>query len=1101
MREQSVDIPLTVVKWGMFELSLALLGPFEAVYKQRPLTQFRTKAVQALLIYLVCQPEAHTREALMALLWPELPTKSAQGNLRHALYHLRQAIPTVNGDAPFVLADRQTIQVNPDGRFQLDITQFETLTDSQKVADWQTAVTLYRGDFLADFYLPDSLEFESWVQARRADLRRRLLDTLVKLTDHKLDEGNFEQAEQYARQQLTVDNLREEAHRQLMMVLARNGRRTDALTHYQTLCQLLQDELGITPSSETEALVEAIRKDRLRGEAESEEPHAVPHNLRTQATPFVGRQAELADLDSLLANPQTRLVTILGSGGMGKTRLSLAVAERQLARQQFAQGIFFVPLAWVGESDRILSAIAEAMEIRLEAGEQQLFNTLRTRQILLVLDNFEHLLDGSELVRRLLQTAPQLQILVTSRERLRLQGEQVYPLQGLVVDDTAVSDDARTLFLQAARRLRPDFEVSPENLPILNHICRLVEGMPLALELAATWVDLFTLAEIAAEIQRNLNFLESDLRDIPSRHRSMQAVFDASWQRLSPAEQQLLAQVTIFKGGFSREAATVVTQASLRDLAGLVNKSLLTFDTINGRYHIHELLRQFAAAKRGEEGALRDRHRTYFCTWLGNQVEGLSGPEQIAIAHQVQADMPNIRPAFFDALRKAQFADLETALSGLAEYYYVCGQYYEGITLLRQIHDDLRHRPDQAPSALFWTLIWLANFHGIFFQTEVEAAFLQQARALLATPYFHERDTKAEQAWLCLIEGYTMVWNEPETAVRLFRRSQALLEESGNQVWLVRNLIGLHQAIRNNGDQEQAVEVARHGLSLAQALGHPVLEVQLQLMLGRVDTDSGKYAAAETQLQEAIARVRGLNHPQQLGVGLIYLGYAHMCNGHLEAGLRASQEGQQIAAEMSNLRLQIFAQNLEATCRLHLGQYEQCRAATQQARRLVQTMPEFRHPDVDQVLSDLLGVLALVQREPVEEKGQLLISEHLLANPVPGLGSGLAAAVAGEWARAREIIKAAIQVESRRKRPFLLGPLLAVAAYLYAVAGEAEQAVTLYALARRQPFIASSQFFEDMIGKQITAVSTNLSPDVLTAAQARGKEMDLWQTAEQILKT
>lgn len=262
-------------------------------------------------------------------------------------------------------------------------------------------------------------------------------------------------------------------------------------------------------------------------------------------------------LQKLLARPDVHLITILGTGGIGKTRLTLALAEQILSKQDgdkahpYQHGVCFASLAQLGTADSLLAALAEAVRFSFRDSQdqkEQLLRYLSNRSMLLLLDNFEHLLDGSGLVGRLLLTAPQLQILVTSRERLRLQGEQVYPLQGLLVDVTAVTDDARTLFLQAARRLRPDFAITAENLSALNHICQLVGGMPLALELAAAWVDLLTLPEIAAEIQRNLEFLESDLRDVPSRHCSMQAVFDASWQRLSPAEQQLLTQVTIFKG-------------------------------------------------------------------------------------------------------------------------------------------------------------------------------------------------------------------------------------------------------------------------------------------------------------------------------------------------------------------------------------------------------------------------------------------------------------------------------------------------------------------------------------------------------------------------
>ena len=1104
MREQSVDIPLAVVKWDMVNLSLALLGSFTAVYDQHHLTQFRTKAVQALLIYLVCQPEAQARETLMALLWPEQPTKSAQGNLRHALYHLRQIIPTVNGengDVPFVLADRQTIQVNPDGRFYLDITQFETLTDSREVGDWQTAVTLYRTDFLNDFYLPDSPNFESWAQSRRADLQHRLLDTLVKLTNHHLDAEHFEQAEQYARRQLAIDNLREEAHRQLMVVLARNGRRTAALTHYQTMRQLLQDELQIEPSAETETLVAAIRSGELpsgkRTQHIIEDKPTAPHNLPPQHTPFVGRQAELAALDRLLADEQIRLINITGPGGTGKTRLAVAVAERQQSQQRFRHGIFFVPMANVNDHERIVSTIATAMEFRLDRGEAQLLDMMRAKEILLLLDNFEQLVEGGDVVMRLLQAAPQLKILLTSRERLRLQGEQLYPIQGLQEADVSSQNDALQLFLQAARRVQPDFQETADNTTSLRQICRLVEGMPLALELAAAWIDLLAPAEIVSEIQRNLGFLATDLRDVPTRHRSIRAVFDGLWKRLSPDEQQLLAQVTIFEGGFTREAVTAVTTASLRDLAMLVHNALLTFDTVNGRYNLHSLLRQYAVAYRKTDATLSARHSEYYRSWMVSQLDRLIGAEQTTAARQVQVEMDNVRTAVIHLLQQEQFTELDTVLPTLSEYYRVSGQFQEGIGLFQHLRDVFSSRPNLAPTTMFWTLIWLSEFYGRLEQFALTKRFTQQAKACLEMPFFHHRDTEAEQANLLHQEGYSLLMQEPTMAVRLFRQSQTLLEILGDRVLLIRNFIGISRAARNGGDLELAEEAARKSFSLARALSNPLLQIEAQLVLGHLARFSDNFTEAEEWLNEGITQLRQINHPQMLRLGLIYLYGVQRDSGRFEAALQTVQELQQVCDYLGNFMYQ--AKLYEAWIWMDLGEYERSVTLGQEAIHAAQAKK------ANWIVAEsrsLLAMLALVQENTVAarthlqalESGGYRRADRLLREQICHT---LLDAIEGKTAVAQLSLKQMIQLS--QSSAFFLARTLAVAACLHALERKSESTIELYALAQQNPYVAHSHWYADVIGARITAVAQTLSPEAITTAQAKGKVLDMWQTAESLL--
>src|SRR5262249_1130986 len=336
-------------------------------------------------------------------------------------------------------------------------------------------------------------------------------------------------------------------------------------------------------------------------------------NLPTYPTPLVGRTRELADLARRLDQPHTRLITITGPGGIGKTRLAIALAEPLFPTECSPARVYFVPLAPLRAPEQIVPALAGALDFPLDTGKQhirsprqQVIDYLREKQLLLVLDNVEHVLGGAdesagaaELIAALLGAAPRLAILATSRERLKLREEHLYPLAGLDMPgaEDPSSSSAVALFVQRARALRPDLVPEQDDLSFVAQICRLVEGMPLAIELAAGWVDTLALSDIAAEIARGLDLLATELRDVPARHRSMRAVFDATWHRLGAAHQPVFARLAVFRGGGTRRAVQAVTQATLPQLHAVVGASLLQYDAERDRYTIHELLRQYAAEK------------------------------------------------------------------------------------------------------------------------------------------------------------------------------------------------------------------------------------------------------------------------------------------------------------------------------------------------------------------------------------------------------------------------------------------------------------------------------------------------------------------------
>ena len=353
-------------------------------------------------------------------------------------------------------------------------------------------------------------------------------------------------------------------------------------------------------------------------------------------TPFVGREIELSSLQELFNQGATRLVTIVAPGGMGKTRLAIEIAHRHL--HDFPDGVWFVELAPIQAPEHIATAIIDTLALEFHGSTdvwQQLLRYLQDKTMMLLLDSYEHLLPAASLVTEILQAAPGLSVIITSQQRLSLNAETVCPIGGLALaagegkDETPTSE-AIELFTRTARRLRPDLEWSSDDVQQVAWICQAVEGMPLAIVLAASWIEVLSLPEIAAEIVRSLDFLSAELADLPRRHWSIRAVFETTWQRLNAREQAIFMKLSIFRGGFTRDAAQAVAGANLLVLKSLVGRYLVNRNS-EGRYVIHELLRKYALEqleRGGRYDAAIRRHAKYYLALAQEGNLALTGPDQ-----------------------------------------------------------------------------------------------------------------------------------------------------------------------------------------------------------------------------------------------------------------------------------------------------------------------------------------------------------------------------------------------------------------------------------------------------------------------------------------
>ena len=689
-------------------LEVQLLGKFAAKLNGE-LLDIPSRPAQALLAYLILNAhKTYRRENLAGLLWPDSDETNARNNLRQTLWRLRKSV-----GEEFFLADKVSVGFNPQADYRLDADQLQAdIDDTTSVETLMQMVAVYEDKLLPGFY-------DNWVTLEQERLQAVYEDRMQLLLVRLVEAARWRDAREWAERWIAQGLTPEPAYRALMTAQAGLGDLSGVATVYQRCTEALDEELGVEPSAETQLLFQKLSSGAFQPPSQKQLAKPIsPVKLPIQTTPFVGREDELSRLATLLADPTVKLVTILGPGGMGKTRLSIEATSAQA--EAFVDGVYFVTLAPIEEPGFLSSQIAEALDFQFNIRDQrehweydtkiqQLVAYLKDKQLLLILDNAEHLLSTvfpdldkwdrsvDQLAAEIIQAAPGIKILATSRQRLNLHGEILLPLDGLGVPDwksnptsgptvpetmpDLAAYDAVELFRQGAHRVRPDFEIKTDNLGDIINICRLVGGMPLGVELAAAWAELLSPAEIVAEIRHSLDFLETDLSNIPDRQRSIRLIFESTWSRMTLAEQEVFQQLSVFRGGFSRQAAQNVAGASLRTLMSLVNKSLLRPD-LTGRYQIHELLRQFAAEHLAQnptaEAAVRDRHCTYYAAFLHQKEADLHGQKQAQALTEIEIEEDNVRVAWQWAVPHDKLQEMDLAMESLCEYFRIRGRIDEG---------------------------------------------------------------------------------------------------------------------------------------------------------------------------------------------------------------------------------------------------------------------------------------------------------------------------------------------------------------------------------------------------------------------------------------
>jgi DNA-binding SARP family transcriptional activator/predicted ATPase len=953
----------------MAHLSIQVLGEFEVSNGDETISSFESDKVRALLAYLVVEAgRSHRRETLVGLLWPDCSEQTARHNLSQALFNLRQVLGDHTANPPYLQITRDAVQFNRESDYSLDLEEFDARCSAweksrgQEKADitpLKDLVRLYRGKFLQEFYLKDSTEFEEWILVQRASVHQRVMDALTILADEFEKRGDFQSAQRYCRRQLKLDPWREEAHCHLMRLLAQDGQRSAALAQYEICRNLLAEEFGVEPSPQTRALYEQIRTNNIQLQIQptAQFPTIRVQRLPLPGTPFLGRKEELAELAQMIATPERRCISLVGPGGIGKTRLALEVAEQN--KNEFVHGAAFIPLVSVRSSQAAVSAIASGIDFAFYGQDDpklQLLNYLGTKRMLIILDNVEHLLAGgsdqvpiTDLTVEILRQAPQVKLLITSREALNVGEEWIYEIHGLDFPEiegmeTADKFSSMALFVQHARRVRPGFEMDGGNKVSLARLCRLVEGMPLAIELAATWVRILSIEEILVEIERNLNFLNAPMRDIPERHRSMRAVFDQSWQMLSLEEKHVLSRLSAFRGGFSRHAAEQVAGSSLMVLSSLVTRSLVR-RAETSRYDLHELIRQFAASKLAEDAIemtrIQEMHSLYYLGLLEEKDTSLHSHSQKAILKELTEEIHNLRESWDWAVKNQKIASLYRASTALRQLFEMRNWFREGELTFARTAEALqanRQAGQQDIDQEIARYAMLAHFSFFMFRQGKSAAAYAALTPCVEQLRKATLQTGADHLPLVFSLGYLGIvcWELGRFSEASERLQEGItFAQNFEQRWYEAHLNEFLGIVANDqGEYVRGRQYLSRALDIFRQFGDRIFTAHCLSYLGRTMHALEEYPEAEKLLRESLELAREMDYQFGSGLALDALGQAAYMQGNYSEAEKRFKESASLFKDMGDTHRLARTLNHQGVTALALNQTDEAQNAFRTALRL-----------------------------------------------------------------------------------------------------------------------------------------------------------------------
>lgn len=877
-------------------LAVSLLGPPKLELNDAPITADRRKSL-ALLAYLALHREPHSREFLSALLWPEYEQDKAFTNLRHTLWETQQAI----GEG-WIISGRETLSLIPESdhssgrivwvdsvRFADLVAQSRAQPDvSLRIPLLAESANLYRNHFLTGFHLRDAVQFDEWAHAKAEELRHLLAVALTMLSDDHALLGQVDAAIPPAQRLVALDPLNEESHRHLMRIYLQAGQSNAALKQYQACEKVLRKELGIDPQPETRELYKLIRKGELKSpQPASQKQTPVPlHNLPYQLSRFIGREKELAEIADLIA--ENRLVTLTGAGGIGKTRLSLKAGERLL--NEFPNGVWFIELASVYDPALVPQTIAKLFHIAEQPEESladKLIRVFRPKTTLLILDNCEHLLDiCTQLADTLLKNCQNLKLLTTSREPLGIIGESQYHVLPLALPDIQpildklLEYESIQLFEERARLVQENFSLTLENAASIAHICKRLDGIPLAIELAAARVNLLSTEQIAMRLDESFSLLTGGSRSAWPRQQTLRASIDWSWNLLSEPEQVLLRRLSIFAGGWTLSAAEAVCAGNgieplevLDVMTGLAKKSLIISKQegeFGRRYDMLEMIRQFTHEKLQEVGTeeeTRERHLEWMLSWSEDVGKKLSGHGDVAALKTVDLEVENVRSVINWALNSGKAEPAMEIFLSLREYWDGNQPYQESHQWLEKGISHGEQLPRRTLARILCERSALA-----FRQNDAKSSIDYANKALTLADLLEDRYVAA---FALQVLGLAQILRSDYVdAEYSFQKSYALYNDLERINDLIMIVIDHSLAITYQGDLRRANELLETHWNLLDRLNTLKTKAHFLFVVAGVQVALGDLQIATSRLKECLRISLQLNNALFVGNSLILLGGA-----------------------------------------------------------------------------------------------------------------------------------------------------------------------------------------------------------------------------------
>ena len=953
-------------------LTVQLLGGFRILEEDRPAGGLRSRKNEVLLAYLLLEGDReHKRSTLAGLLWPDSTDKAAALNLRQALHRLKKRFPeelfTITRQSVTCHVSAEVIQVDVVSFIRLlNSTRVHTHDERHRCADCMrrlaTVADLYRGDFLAGLFLSGNVTLEKWILLQREWLQQQVLTVFDELTHFYREGLAWDSAEKTVRQQLSIDPLRESGQRHLMSILAARNNRPEAIKQYEAFRHMLQTELSVEPADETRRLAERIRQ---RAE------QSVEIRLPQRRTAFFGRSAEIKQLTAQLLDHDRRLITLVGMGGIGKTRLAITVADR--LQTAFPDGIWFVSLASIestADEAQLWSHIAATLAIQLnptQLPQTKICTFLQQKDALLILDNCEHLLDQvANVAELLLDQTQRLTLLTTSREPLGFYFEFIATLDGLPFPQVESVDDAAfpavSLFVRRAQ-LTTNEQRDRQTRRAVHEICGAVDGHPLAIELVASATRHKPLTQIAASLAQDSDLLSSRLRGFAKRHQSVQAVFDWSWRLLPATLQTALMRLTVFKGGWTVEAAVRVANVDESALVALFDKSLLRRNE-EWRYDFHALIGRFSAEKQlptTAQTALHDAHAHHYLTTLAAAAQTLRSSQQLAERPRWNLEIANIEAAWTWAIEQQHPALLANAADSLATLMILRGTYAQGKplfeTAVRQTSGQhlARLRIAYAPvqSAMGQNDIAIRELENVLVDSDVSSAVadcvaveqamllvygqidFRRARKLAERGFSAELPTQTQaRAHLCYALSSTRLHNYTDNATH-YQMALEIFRTLDDREGEARTLQSMGFDALRRGQIEAALALHTESLAIARRFE---LHAIRAVVLNHMSSCYGllhDFAMEEHYLLEAAELNRELERPHDLAIIYANLGINSTEFGDYDAALNYYRRSIDMGRRLNVKSLAWFLNNLGLLYE-HQERYDETILVCEEARTLAE---------------------------------------------------------------------------------------------------------------------------------------------------------------------